>query len=90
MLTGRFEDNNVPVALNLPKVSASQRHELTLLRMEDLIRNGITIGDKPCTTARDVCQCFINFALQLTSAKRHVLEDPDLYPPGNASVVMHH
>ena len=71
------------VSLSLPRVSAVQRHELTLLRMEDLIRYGITIGDKPCTNARQLCQCFLNFAIQLTSAKRHILEDADIYPVGN-------
>lgn len=30
----------------LPLVSAQQRHELTLLRMEDLIRNGVNGEDR--------------------------------------------
>ncbi|XP_055346065.1 LOW QUALITY PROTEIN: uncharacterized protein LOC129593660 [Paramacrobiotus metropolitanus] len=77
---GRFDEEDVRIPLSLPTVSAHQRHELTLLRMEDLIRHGITLGDKPCTNARQLCQCFITFVYQLTAAKRHILEDPDLYP----------
>ncbi|KAH9421226.1 hypothetical protein DERP_012799 [Dermatophagoides pteronyssinus] len=50
----------------LPLVSAQQRHELTLLRMEDLIMN-------------DLCLLMVDFSTKLTMAKRRILEDPDLY-----------
>ncbi|KAF2365697.1 PPM-type phosphatase domain [Trinorchestia longiramus] len=63
-----------------PEVKAHQRHELTLLRMEDLLRCGITTS-KPVTTAQGLCLEMVHFATKLTLAKRRVLEDPDLYPP---------
>lgn len=65
----------------LPVVSAEQRHELTLLRMEDIVRNGLK-EDKdrsPDVTARSLCESMIDFASKLTTAKRRTLEDPDLY-----------
>lgn len=64
---------------NLPVVEAHQRHELTLLRMEDLIINGVNEGDGPCKTARQICEQMIDFAEKLTIAKRRILEDPELY-----------
>ena len=64
---------------SLPIVSAQQRHELTLLRMEDLIRNGMNYGDAVCTSAKRLCELMIEFASQLTVAKRRILEDPELY-----------
>lgn len=64
---------------NLPVVEAHQRHELTLLRMEDLIVNGVNEGDGPCKTAREICEQMIDFAEKLTIAKRRILEDPELY-----------
>lgn len=64
---------------NLPVVEAHQRHELTLLRMEDLIVNGVNEGDGPCETARQICEQMVDFAEKLTIAKRRILEDPDLY-----------
>lgn len=64
---------------SLPIVSAQQRHELTLLRMEDLIRNGMNVGDSCCTSAKRLCELMIEFASQLTVAKRRILEDPELY-----------
>ncbi|GFY36994.1 PP2C-like domain-containing protein CG9801 [Trichonephila inaurata madagascariensis] len=67
------------IDLNLPVVEAHQRHELTLLRMEDLIINGVNEGDGPCKTAQEICEQMIDFAEKLTIAKRRILEDPDLY-----------
>lgn len=64
---------------NLPVVEAHQRHELTLLRMEDLIVNGVNEGDGTCETSRQICEQMIDFAEKLTIAKRRILEDPDLY-----------
>lgn len=64
----------------LPAVSAEQRHELTLLRMEDIVRNGLKEGDRlPDVSARSLCESMIDFASKLTTAKRRTLEDPDLY-----------
>lgn len=69
----------------LPLVSAQQRHELTLLRMEDLIMNGVN-GDSLCNanltgkkSAKELCQLMVDFSTKLTMAKRRILEDPDLY-----------
>ena len=64
---------------NLPFVSAQQRHELTLLRMEDLLYNGVNQHDGPCTSAKQLCNLMIEFSTKLTSAKRRILEDIDLY-----------
>ena len=62
----------------LPLVEAHQRHELTLLRIEDLLRCGLTsLG--PVTTAQGLCLEMVHFATKLTVAKRRILEDPDLY-----------
>lgn len=64
----------------LPVVSAEQRHELTLLRMEDIVKNGLKEVDRsPDVTARSLCESLIEFASKLTTAKRRTLEDPDLY-----------
>uniref|UniRef100_A0A915L2X1 PPM-type phosphatase domain-containing protein n=1 Tax=Romanomermis culicivorax TaxID=13658 RepID=A0A915L2X1_ROMCU len=63
----------------LPVVEAYQRHELMLLRLEDMLRNGITLGDPAVTSAQQLCETLINFVIQLTTAKRKTLEDPDLY-----------
>lgn len=62
----------------LPMVEAHQRHELTLLRMEDLLRFGLT-SPGPVTTAQGLCLEMVHFATKLTVAKRRILEDPDLY-----------
>lgn len=63
----------------LPVVEAHQRHALTLLRMEDLLNNGVTEGDAPVTDAKQLCEALVDFAFKLTVAKRRILEDPDLY-----------
>lgn len=64
----------------LPVVSAEQRHELTLLRMEDIVRNGMKEEDRVVdVTARSLCESMIDFASKLTTAKRRTLEDPQLY-----------
>lgn len=65
---------------SLPIVTAVQRHELSLLRMEDIIRNGFSQPIKQtCTTAKQLCELLIEWATKLTTAKRRILEDPDLY-----------
>lgn len=64
---------------NLPVVQAIQRHELTLLRLDDLLRHNVS-GDGPiCTLAKDLCTRLLDFAIRLTSAKRKILEDIELY-----------
>lgn len=35
--------------------------------------------DSPCTSARKLCENLISFTISITSAKRHTLEDQDLY-----------
>ncbi|XP_055949855.1 PP2C-like domain-containing protein CG9801 [Argiope bruennichi] len=78
-LNTQSEKENFAIDLNLPVVEAHQRHELTLLRMEDLIVNGVNEGDGPCKTAQQICEQMIDFAEKLTIAKRRILEDPELY-----------
>ena len=56
------------------KFSAS-RIRLKVLKF----RNGVTIGDRPVHTAKELCQHLINFSTQITMAKRRTLEDPELY-----------
>ncbi|RWS23809.1 PP2C-like domain-containing protein [Leptotrombidium deliense] len=64
---------------SLPVVSAEQRHALCLLRMEDLLKNGVNAGDTPSSSAKQLCEVMIEFVSKLTTAKRRILEDPDLY-----------
>ncbi|KAI1714733.1 protein phosphatase 2C domain-containing protein [Ditylenchus destructor] len=113
---------------NLPCVDAMERHELMLLRMADVIPNGLnachrfrnqtkncspvptingnsqspySIGheslsingthmapdaiksleefSRSIVTASDLCKNLIQFAYQLSAAKRKTLEDPELY-----------
>lgn len=63
----------------LPEVEAHQRHALTLLRMQDLLQQGLYQGDGACSTAEDLCERMVDFATKLTAAKRRILEDPELY-----------
>lgn len=63
----------------LPTVQAYQRHELTLLRMEDLLKLGVSGQGPPIQDARELCDLLLDFATRITAAKRHILEDPDLY-----------
>ncbi|OAD53519.1 hypothetical protein WN48_09821 [Eufriesea mexicana] len=64
---------------NLPIVEAYQRHELTLLRMEDLLRRGVSGEGPPCNSAKHLCELLLDFAVRITAAKRRILEDTDLY-----------
>ncbi|XP_022657806.1 PP2C-like domain-containing protein CG9801 [Varroa destructor] len=66
---------------SLPIVEAHQRHALTLLRMEDLLRHGVggQEQERSATDARQVCERMVEFATRLTMAKRRILEDPELY-----------
>ncbi|CAH0549497.1 unnamed protein product [Brassicogethes aeneus] len=63
----------------VPLVTPIQRYELQLLLIEDVLRNGISGKDAPCTSAKKLCENLVSFTLSITSAKRHTLEDPDLY-----------
>jgi len=92
---------------SLPAVAAYQRHELALLRMEDLLnhgsesnsaclpRNGLPAtttgsvvasaatavpGNGRVQTAAELCHRMVDFSMRLTTAKRKILEDPELYP----------
>ncbi|XP_044583256.1 PP2C-like domain-containing protein CG9801 isoform X2 [Cotesia glomerata] len=67
-------DNN-----DLPVVEAYQRHELTLLRMEDLLSRGVSGDGPPCNSAKKLCELVLDFAVRITAAKRRILEDADLY-----------
>uniref|UniRef100_A0A8R1XKP7 PPM-type phosphatase domain-containing protein n=1 Tax=Onchocerca volvulus TaxID=6282 RepID=A0A8R1XKP7_ONCVO len=81
---------------SLPCVDAEERHELMLLRMGDIISNGIlpsmsrlrsspaSRSQSPNTggvvvSASKLCHNLIQFARQLSMAKRRTLEDPELY-----------
>lgn len=90
-----------PPAATLPCVDALQRHELMLLRMGDVIPNGLcpasdsciistaslsanSASPSPCAqqkmiSAGNLCRNLVQFAHQLSSAKRRTLEDPELY-----------
>lgn len=47
--------------------------------MEDLLLNGVNENDKRCNSAKKLCQLMTEFSMKLTTAKRRILEDPDLY-----------
>ncbi|XP_055594745.1 PP2C-like domain-containing protein CG9801 [Uranotaenia lowii] len=64
---------------SLPLVTGAQRHQLTLLRMTDLLMYGINGTLRPCTNAKQLCQLLIDFATCITSAKRKILEQRELY-----------
>lgn len=62
----------------LPIVSAYQRHALTLLRMADLFCYGINGTVRP-TCARKLCNLLMDFTKMITSAKRKLLEQRELF-----------
>lgn len=64
---------------DLPVVEAYQRHELTLLRMEDLLKRGVSGEGPPCNSAKRLCELVLDFSVRITAAKRRILEDTDLY-----------
>lgn len=63
----------------MPIISPQQRHVLTLLRMEDLFRNGMNRTFGPCTTAKSLCNLLIEFSKKITLAKRKLLEQRELF-----------
>uniref|UniRef100_A0A2M4BGL0 Putative serine/threonine protein phosphatase signal transduction mechanism n=1 Tax=Anopheles marajoara TaxID=58244 RepID=A0A2M4BGL0_9DIPT len=72
-------NTNCRSGLVLPKVTATQRHMLTLLRMADLLVYGINGSLRPCSTAKQLCQLLIDFVSCITAAKRTLLEQRELY-----------
>lgn len=66
-------------AAGLPLVTGPQRHALTLLRLEDLISYGINGTLQPCMSARKLCYLLVDFAKMITSAKRKMLEQRELF-----------
>jgi len=77
--TSKSPAGDIPSSSSLPTVQAYQRHELSLLRMDDLLKNGVSGNGPPCQDAKTLCEMLLDFATRLTAAKRHILEDPDLY-----------
>lgn len=63
----------------LPIVTGEQRHQLTMLRMADILMYGINGTLRPCTSAKQLCQLLIDFVTRITSAKRKMLEQRELY-----------
>ncbi|CAJ0945489.1 unnamed protein product, partial [Mesorhabditis belari] len=83
---------NRTCAASLPCVDAGQRHELMLVRMRDVIANGLnpTNGNVslsprrneplfPSVPASILCNNLVQFANLLSQAKRRTLENPELY-----------
>ncbi|RCN35861.1 hypothetical protein ANCCAN_18252, partial [Ancylostoma caninum] len=80
-----------PCAASLPCVDAASRHELMLVRMRDIIANGIDPPKEvirlsprreplfPRVTASLLSHRLIQFATHLSQAKRRTLENPELY-----------
>lgn len=60
-------------------MEAYQRHKLTLLRTEDLLRNGVSGKGPSVKSAKDLVVNLLEFVTRLTAAKRRILEDVDLY-----------
>lgn len=63
----------------LPLVTGAQRHALTLLRLEDLLSYGINGTLQQTVSARKCCQLLIDFVRMITSAKRKMLEQREIY-----------
>lgn len=70
---------NRVLSSHLPLVTGKQRHQLTLLRIFDLLTYGIDGAMRPSTTAKQLCQLLIDFATCITSAKRKLLEQREIY-----------
>ncbi|KAK6732165.1 hypothetical protein RB195_016505 [Necator americanus] len=80
-----------PCAASLPCVDAASRHELMLVRMRDIIANGLDPPKEvmrlsprreplfPPVTASILSHRLIQFATHLSQAKRRTLENPELY-----------
>lgn len=84
--SSRFSSKNISPQIRirkspagLPIVTAFQRHALTLLRIEDLMEFGINGELRPCTSAKKLCSLLIDFTRMITSAKRKLLEQRELF-----------
>ena len=76
----------------LPTVEAFQRHELTLARIEDILNegsgslpggintSGLEQNSGRVRNSTELCHRMLDFCQRLTTAKRKILEDPELYP----------
>lgn len=70
----------LPMSANgLPLVTAVQRHALTLLRMEDLLSFGIDGTLQQNISARKLCTLLIDFVQMITSARRKMLEQREVF-----------
>lgn len=63
----------------LPYVSPIQKYEIQLLLIEDILKRGISGRERQCTTAKLLCENLLRYTISITAAKRHTLEDVDLY-----------
>nr|CAH7762588.1 unnamed protein product [Callosobruchus chinensis] len=63
----------------VPYITPLQRYELQLLLMEDVLNNGISGQESSCRSAKKLCENLVSYTMSITSAKRHTLEDKDLY-----------
>lgn len=63
----------------LPIVTGPQRHALTLLRIEDLLSYGINGSLQSSVTAKKLCHLLVDFSKMITSAKRKMLEQRELF-----------
>lgn len=85
LIEPRFKPNSSPInrirksSAGLPIVTPMQRYNLTLLRMEDLFQYGINGTVRPCSNSRKLCNLLIDFTRMITSAKRRILEQRELF-----------
>lgn len=63
----------------LPYVSPIQKYEIQLLLIEDILKRGISGRDSQITTSKLLCENLLRYTFSITAAKRHTLEDVDLY-----------
>lgn len=66
-------------ASGLPLVTCIQRHDLSLLRMNDLFEYGINGASCSCDSAKKLCHLLIDFVQMITAAKRKLLEQDEIY-----------
>jgi hypothetical protein len=60
--TSKSPGGDIPSSSSLPTVQAYQRHELSLLRMDDLLKNGVSGNGPPCQDAKTLCEMLLDFA----------------------------
>jgi hypothetical protein len=66
--TSKFPGGDFPSSSSLPTVQAYQRHELSLLRMDDLLKNGVSGNGPPCQDAKTLCEMLLDFATRWVGA----------------------